>query len=377
MNEENEKTENNVADEKPAANIGRETVGQLLAARRIAEGKDIPAVAGTLRISARYLEAIEDGRNDDLPGSTYAVGFVRSYAEYLGLDEDEIVRRFKEQEEELSEKSELTFPKPIPEGGVPGGVLLLTGAILALIAYGIWYTSNDNGNDESSATIVEPVPERLSEEVTKTSSSSPQDGNSVSTDTKIIVPTETSEEKPAVESEPVADALSEEATPEAESEADSDAEVPIAETMQTTEEAAVEPEQAQSETPVVKVEQAQTPAETPPAETAPAPEQAPSVVASAPAQKPASRITVRAKSNSWIQVRDEGQDKLLFTRLLRKGNVYNVPDRDGLTLLTGNAGALEILVDGELVPPIGEAGDVRRNVTLDPQQLKSGTAVKD
>jgi len=67
----------------------------------------------------------------------------------------------------------------------------------------------------------------------------------------------------------------------------------------------------------------------------------------------------------------------MFTRLLRKGNEYNVPDRSGLTLLTGNAGALEILVDGELVPAIGETGQVRRNVSLDPEQLKSGTAVKD
>ncbi|MCK4940291.1 MAG: DUF4115 domain-containing protein, partial [Rhodospirillaceae bacterium] len=108
---------------------------------------------------------------------------------------------------------------------------------------------------------------------------------------------------------------------------------------------------------------------------APTPQPQPEAVASV--AKSEFRIIVRAKTNSWIQVRDDVADKLLFTRLLRKGNEYNVPNRDGLTLLTGNAGALEILVDGELVPPIGETGDIRRNVQLDPEQLKSGTAVKD
>jgi len=63
-----------------------------------------------------------------------------------------------------------------------------------------------------------------------------------------------------------------------------------------------------------------------------------------------------------------------LTRLLRAGDSYRVPDQPGLVLLTGNAGALEILVDGEVVPDLGEAGKVRRNVTLDPDLLRQGAA---
>ena len=70
-------------------------------------------------------------------------------------------------------------------------------------------------------------------------------------------------------------------------------------------------------------------------------------------------------------------DGLLVTRLLRAGDTYVVPDQPGLTLLTGNAGALEILVDGEAVEPIGEEGAVRRNVVLDAEKLLGGTAVVD
>ena len=90
----------------------------------------------------------------------------------------------------------------------------------------------------------------------------------------------------------------------------------------------------------------------------------------------ASRIVVRAKSNSWIQVRDDVGNQLLLTRILRAGDTYPVPNRSGLMLLTGNAGALEIQVDGETVPGIG-GGAVRRAVALDVERLRQGKAVVD
>jgi cytoskeleton protein RodZ len=44
-------------------------------------------------------------------------------------------------------------------------------------------------------------------------------------------------------------------------------------------------------------------------------------------------------------------------------------------LRTGNAGALEIAVDGKPVPSIGGIGALRRDVALDPTELTAGTAV--
>ncbi len=105
------------------------------------------------------------------------------------------------------------------------------------------------------------------------------------------------------------------------------------------------------------------------AETA-APEQAVQIA------EPVSRITVRATANSWIEVRDDFSNTNLVSRLLRESESYEVPNKIGLSLHTGNAGALEILVDGALVPAIGEAGAVQRGVELDPDALKAGTAAQ-
>ena len=90
-----------------------------------------------------------------------------------------------------------------------------------------------------------------------------------------------------------------------------------------------------------------------------------------------SRILITAKGNSWIQVRDDAANEMLLTRLLRAGDSYRVPNRSGLKLVTGDPGALEILVDGQQVPAVGTSGNVRRNIVLDADRLRAGTAAAD
>ena len=85
-------------------------------------------------------------------------------------------------------------------------------------------------------------------------------------------------------------------------------------------------------------------------------------------------ISIHALADCWIQVRATDQS-VVFSRVLKSGEVYNVPARAGLSLRTGNAGALEIAVDGKTVPSIGGIGALRRDVALDPTELAAGTAV--
>ena len=86
-----------------------------------------------------------------------------------------------------------------------------------------------------------------------------------------------------------------------------------------------------------------------------------------------SRIEIRASADSWLQIRSNSGE-VLVSRLMRAGDRYEVPNRPGLKMLTGNAGGLEFLVDGETLMPLGRAGEVLRNVVLDPDLLKGGVA---
>ena len=129
------------------------TVGRYLKAERESQGQDLPQVAEMLRIHRSYLQAIEEGEIDQLPGPTYAVGFVRAYAEYLGLDRNKVAERFKEEGKFPKQRAQLNLPSPLPEGQIPSLAVLLIAAVMLSVAYGGWvFVSSPDGG------IAEMVP---------------------------------------------------------------------------------------------------------------------------------------------------------------------------------------------------------------------------
>ena len=85
------------------------------------------------------------------------------------------------------------------------------------------------------------------------------------------------------------------------------------------------------------------------------------------------RVVIEAKLESWVQVRGRSGETLL-TRILRVGDKYLVPNRPNLVMMTGNAGALKIIVDGKEIGPLGPPGAVLRNVSLEPSDLLARAA---
>ena len=83
-------------------------------------------------------------------------------------------------------------------------------------------------------------------------------------------------------------------------------------------------------------------------------------------------MVLRFTGDTWVQVKERGGEALL-TKVMRAGDTWPVPDRGNLLLSTGNAGRIEILVDGTEVPSLGGPGSVRKDVSLDPDQLKPGS----
>ena len=114
--------------------------------------------------------------------------------------------------------------------------------------------------------------------------------------------------------------------------------------------------------------------ETPPAPVveppAPAPVPAPVVAPPPPRIDPDKpRVVIRAKGESWVQIRDNPGNRVLTDRVLRAGEIIEIPNRPGIVLTTGKAESLDILVDGQDVDPFGGPG-VRRNIALEPDRLR-------
>ncbi|HEY0421585.1 MAG TPA: DUF4115 domain-containing protein, partial [Acetobacteraceae bacterium] len=75
-------------------------------------------------------------------------------------DPQEVARRFRAEAAAVNRKTELIFPAPVPERGVPAGAVVLLGAVLAVAAYAGWYRSS---GQRSAEVPVRQVPERLAE----------------------------------------------------------------------------------------------------------------------------------------------------------------------------------------------------------------------
>lgn len=139
---------------------GTQSVGAGLREMRERLGWKLPDVAETLRIRPEFLEAIEAGNLAALPGPAYRSGFVRSYARTLGLDPDEILRRFRA-EGGLPDpaKTETRFITTVPDSGVPKGAAVAVGIVLLLAGYGVWY--HYSGTQRRLAEQVPAVPAQL------------------------------------------------------------------------------------------------------------------------------------------------------------------------------------------------------------------------
>jgi transcriptional regulator with XRE-family HTH domain len=71
-------------------------VGEFLRRERELRYISLDNLADRTKISRRYLEAIEEGQYDRLPGETFIRGFIRSYAQSVGLDPEETLLRYNQ-----------------------------------------------------------------------------------------------------------------------------------------------------------------------------------------------------------------------------------------------------------------------------------------
>jgi len=89
------------------------SIGETLRRERLRRGLNLDQVAAETKISMHLLEAIELDRFDRLPGGVFARNFVRQYARMLHIDEEEILAAFRQQFEESAEEPLEPAPAPV------------------------------------------------------------------------------------------------------------------------------------------------------------------------------------------------------------------------------------------------------------------------
>jgi hypothetical protein len=435
----------------PAEALMRE-VGAQLRRVRLERGQDLDEVGQHLRIKSTYLLGIEQGDLSAIPGRTYALGFLRSYADYLGFDGDDLITQIKSTVANLTDRTRLRMRTPLPESRLPKTpILVLSLAAVAGIYTGWSYLNHGSefvietvaevpaglrnlasgafrGGDDGIApragdvTRARPLPPPAA-----TGPPAPEPRPAVARAAPL--PAETSPGgRPAGGSPatavPVPDRTA--AVPPA-----TVAPAPPATAPMTTAPAAgadpaapppaIAPEAAPGSPPdaaraYAMARPTATPAAPPePPASAPAPGGEPQAPGSVPADAGApeggtvvpdapetdaagqqdqlaalpfdprvigpvghieepensdARVVLRAIESSWVHVSSPSGD-YLRDRTLEPNDVFLVPNRADLELWTGNAGGLQVIVDGTVLAPLGTSGAVLHDVSLEPSSLRT------
>lgn len=117
--------------------IDVEDIGTILKSSRLKQKKSMEDISSELCIRKIYLTALEEGDYETLPPVPYGVGYVRTYARFLGLNAERAVKLYKAAFEQNDEQEE--EKKEIPEVNKSGSRHIIAGILALAIIYGGWY----------------------------------------------------------------------------------------------------------------------------------------------------------------------------------------------------------------------------------------------
>ena len=290
-------------------------VGQIIFDARKLKKLDVVEVAEKLRIRRSYLEAIEKSNYETLPCFPYGVGFVRSYADFLGLDGVSLADAYKK-ETNLKEKNTLRVIDNgdiVNDSTIPSQAYLILSIVAVLLIYFGWLFVNKY---YAAPTLEEVEENALTTEI-------PQTDFSFSVD----------EVAPAQESEAI-------------------------QVIDTTNQGKIEDGQITIETgsfDEASLQQQNAPS----APTSATPAVVEPVSASAPVVTEPAKVDEKSpitgkgveilmKKETWLEVKDG--NKLYVSKEFKKGDYYKVPEFPNMILSIGRVEGADVYVNGKLTP---------------------------
>jgi cytoskeleton protein RodZ len=365
-----------------------EQIGLTLKQARRAQGLKISDVSQQLRISVDYLSKLEMGAFDQLPAPAYVTGFLRSYGQCVALDPTTLVARYND----LTTKAATmpTYKIPVgsrpPQRSAPAIASMLV--VCAGIAYGGWYWVNGGDVNDQMAMVPSEIVETLSIPAAmqdtlidqRATSAIPNDDQAQSQDLTVPVqPEKVIAAKAVIPTPTVATddqvAMTKTGITKTGTAKTIMAEAPAGATLTKpveTAAAVVAPREpvappADVDSPVLSGDLAETQVITPASQDGETRATGNSAIANL--RDPAQEITIRAVAASWVEiVRDNGEE--VMAKLMQAGDSYVVEGNTRLYLSTGNAGGLEIVIGSDDPRPIGETGQIVRDLPLVTDKLR-------
>jgi cytoskeleton protein RodZ len=297
------------------------SAGEILRHTREHYNQTLLDIEKALRIRASQIDALEKNDYENLPGRVYVIGFVRSYAEYLGLYPERMVNLYKSQMTGHVHNPQLHFPAAASDNQLPGKWILIACAVLLIAVVSIWtYSLNNQYKSDpqnTTSTATQSVAENMQENPQFTDIEPSIGGE---TDTNESGAIDISGETLGPENLEIAANVPQDMTN------------PQAAALNADPTATIETEQPV----VVAVDES---------------------------------IKINLLQNSWVEIRDI-KGGILVSRVLNAGEVYELKDRNDLLISIGNAGGVEFILSGNRLGAIGKMGEVVRNFPINYQSLQ-------
>ncbi|MDA8725075.1 DUF4115 domain-containing protein [Alphaproteobacteria bacterium] len=272
-----------------------EKIGDVLRKAREAIDTSLDDISALLKIRSDHLQALENDDFERLPGSVYAIGFIRTYATHLGLNAGELIERYKA----AVAVPHLEDQSPNPQTDVEpisGAVKIAIGVMAVFVVYILWLIAGGAGDDKNTRIASAPA---------------------VAT-------------APSTSATPVSPSISAPST-----------------TSKTTEKPAAETPAANVQPAVVSDQNLDVPVEVSAIE--------PLVAPSALVED--ANIEIRAARRTWMRI-ESAEGQVLFSSIIRQGEGFKLESADGYTLATRDAGALEFYVNDKAVGAVGRRGQI-------------------
>lgn len=273
-------------------------IGAMLKEVRQQKGLKLVDIAKKLCIRKCYLEAIEESNYSEIPVFPYGNGFIRSYANFLGLNGDNIIELYKEETSSSKEKN-INVLEPQAEATMPNIQHILISLLAIALIYAGWFfygQSNENNEVSDTTTSVNEeninnydniitVEEFNNETIKEAIAENPAEN-------QIVVSDEMYQETPVVETE-------------------SETETKKEDNKKTIKNNAVEE--------IKKLNKQEI---------------------------PSNGVFVEVLKTTWVEVKDK--DKLYLSKVLQPGESYKVPEGEGKILSVGKHDGVNIYVNGVL-----------------------------